>query len=150
MAAEAMAQKTNVPEIQDAIVRIRTLSADEKARELAYQRELALHEKATWEHNLKKAKEKAEKAEKEKAEAEKKNAALIAVLKAEGYTDERIAEILSVSEGQEKVVTRQSRATAIDSAPVSARFLYPKVKPDENKRAALIDFECGHFLLKEK
>ena len=99
MAAEAMAQKTNVPEIQDAIVRIRTLSADEKARELAYQRELALHEKATWEHNLKKAKEKAEKAEKEKAEAEKKNAALIAVLKAEGYTDERIAGILSDSEG---------------------------------------------------
>jgi len=63
MAAEAMAQKTNVPEIQDAIVRIRTLSADEKARELAYQRELALHEKATWEKNLKKAEEKTREAE---------------------------------------------------------------------------------------
>ena len=87
MAAEALAQKTNVPEIQDAIVRIRTLSADERARELAYQRELALHEKATWEENLREAEERAEK-------AEKKSAALIEVLKAEGYTEERIAEIL--------------------------------------------------------
>ncbi len=33
MAAEAMAQKTNVPEIQNVIVRIRTLSADEKRKE---------------------------------------------------------------------------------------------------------------------
>jgi len=115
MAAEALAQKTNVPEIQDAIVRIRTLSADERARELAYQRELALHEKATWEENLREAEEKTRKAEEktkkaeektkeaeektkkaeERAEkAEKKSAALIEVLKAEGYTEERIAEIL--------------------------------------------------------
>jgi predicted transposase/invertase (TIGR01784 family) len=101
MAAEALAQKTNVPEIQDAIVRIRTLSADERARELAYQRELALHERATWEENLREAEEKTRKAEEktkkaeERAEkAEKKSAALIEVLKAEGYTEERIAEIL--------------------------------------------------------
>ena len=101
MAAEALAQKTNVPEIQDAIVRIRTLSADERARELAYQRELALHERATWEENLREAEEKTREAEEktkkaeERAEkAEKKSAALIEVLKAEGYTEERIAEIL--------------------------------------------------------
>ena len=98
MAAEALAQKTNVPEIQDAIVRIRTLSADERARELAYQRELALHERATWEENLREAEEKtreaeerAEKAEKEKA-AQKQN--FINELRKLGYTDERISEIL--------------------------------------------------------
>ena len=101
MAAEALAQKTNVPEIQDAIVRIRTLSADERVRELAYQRELALHEKATWEENLREAEEKSriadekiKKAEKEIAATEKKNSVLIAALKAEGYTEERIAELL--------------------------------------------------------
>jgi len=105
MAAEALAQKTNVPEIQDAIVRIRTLSADERARELAYQRELALHEKATWEENLREAEEKtreaeerAEKAEKEKASVEKEKALqqqkFTDELRKLGYTDERIAEIL--------------------------------------------------------
>ena len=105
MAAEALAQKTNVPEIQDAIVRIRTLSADERARELAYQRELALHERATWEENLKEAEEKtreaeerAEKAEKEKASVEKEKALqqqkFTDELRKLGYSDERIAEIL--------------------------------------------------------
>ena len=105
MAAEALAQKTNVPEIQDAIVRIRTLSADERARELAYQRELALHEKATWEENLREAEERAEKAEKEKAVIEKEKASVekekalqqqkfTDELRKLGYTDERIAEIL--------------------------------------------------------
>ena len=105
MAAEAMAQKTDVSEIKDAVVRIRTLSADEKARELAYQRELALHEKATWEKNMKEAEEKtreaeerAEKAEKEKASVEKEKALqqqkFTDELRKLGYTDERIAEIL--------------------------------------------------------
>ena len=112
MAAEALAQKTNVPEIQDAIVRIRTLSADERARELAYQRELALHERATWEENLREAEEKtreaeerAEKAEKEKAVVEREKASVekekalqqqkfTDELRKLGYTDERIAEIL--------------------------------------------------------
>ncbi len=132
MAAEAMAQKTDASEIKEAIVRIRTLSADEKARELAYQRELSLHEKATWEKNLKKAEEKsriadekikradeqirvadeqirvaeeqiraaeeqiraAEERSKAADEIKKKNSVLIAALKAEGYTEERIAELL--------------------------------------------------------
>ena len=118
MAAEAMAQKTDASEIKEAIVRIRTLSADEKARELAYQRELSLHEKATWEKNLKKAEEKtreadkiikeysekiktadeqiraAEEQSKSADEIIKKNSVLIAVLKSEGYSDERIAELL--------------------------------------------------------
>ena len=112
MAAEALAQKTNVPEIQDAIVRIRTLSADERARELAYQRELALHERATWEENLREAEEKtreaeerAEKAEKEKAVVEREKASVekekalqqqkfTDELRKLGYSDERIAEIL--------------------------------------------------------
>ena len=98
MAAEALAQKTNVPEIQDAIVRIRTLSADERARELAYQRELALHERATWEENLREAEERAEKAEREKASVEKEKALqqqkFTDELRKLGYSDERIAEVL--------------------------------------------------------
>ena len=109
MAAEAMAQKTNVPEIQDAIVRIRTLSADEKARELAYQRELALHEKATWEKNLKKAEEKTREAEEKikwadekikNADEKMKEADEILKkaadeLRKNGVSEERIAEILN-------------------------------------------------------
>ena len=105
MAAEALAQKTNVLEIQDAIVRIRTLSADERARELAYQRELALHEKATWEENLREAEEKTREAEEKTREAEeraeKAEKKIVAQqqkftdeLRKLGYTDERISEIL--------------------------------------------------------
>ena len=98
MAAEALAQKTNVPEIQDAIVRIRTLSADERARELAYQRELALHEKATWEENLREAEEKTREAEERAEKAEKEIVAqqqkFTDELRKLGYTDERISEIL--------------------------------------------------------
>ena len=98
MAAEALAQKTNVPEIQDAIVRIRTLSADERVRELAYQRELALHEKATWEENLREAEEKTREAEERAEKAEKEIVAqqqkFTDELRKLGYTDERISEIL--------------------------------------------------------
>ena len=98
MAAEAMAQKTDVSEIKDAVVRIRTLSADEKARELAYQRELALHEKATWEKNMKEAEEKTREAEERAGKAEKEKALqqqkFTDELRKLGYTDERIAEIL--------------------------------------------------------
>ncbi len=101
IAAEEMADRTNVPEIKEAVARIRALSADEKARDIANRRELALQEKAVWEKKMKEAKERVEKAkneiavmenekakaekeiavlEKERAESEKKNAALFAEL----------------------------------------------------------------------
>ena len=101
IAAEEMADRTNVPEIKEAVARIRALSADEKARDIANRRELALQEKAVWEKKMKEAKERVQKAkkeiavmenekakaekeiavlEKERAESEKKNAALFAEL----------------------------------------------------------------------
>ena len=101
IAAEEMADRTNVPEIKEAVARIRALSADEKARDIANRRELALQEKAAWEKKMKEAKDRVEKAkkeiavmenekakaekeiavlERERAESEKKNAVLFAEL----------------------------------------------------------------------
>ena len=85
VAAEEMADRTNVPEIKEAVARIRALSADEKARDIANRRELALQEKAEWEKKMKEANESLEMAkkeiallEKQRAEFEKKDAALYA------------------------------------------------------------------------
>lgn len=82
----AMLENTNVPVIQKAVMVIHRMSADEKMKEIARMREKALHDEAS---ALKGAR--AEGRAEGKAE---RNAEIFSIMKAKGFTDKQINEIL--------------------------------------------------------
>lgn len=89
-----MLQQTGVKSIQDAVVVLHKMSADEKTRELAEMREKALHIEAT-EKSYARAEGEAAGLKKGRAEGERrKEAEILANLKAMGLSEEQIKQAL--------------------------------------------------------
>lgn len=96
-----MLNETNVPEIKKAVRVIREMSDDDRIRELVWQREKDLHDRATelWDAKREgRAEGRAEGKAEGKAEGQaKERDILIKKLRKSGMTEERINEILSLN-----------------------------------------------------
>ncbi len=88
----AIQNSTAIPEVKDAIVMLRNLSADEKVRREAYYREKQLHDEAS---ALKGAKREGEEIGFARGKAETK-AAVAKSMRENGFTEEQIRLIVGI------------------------------------------------------
>ena len=105
-----MLEQTNVKEIQEAVLILREMSADEKMKELARRRELALHDRITdievsreegRQEGLQQGRQEGlQKGKKEGIEITKK----VFKLSMQGYTTKQIAEELEMSEQEVSLI----------------------------------------------
>ncbi len=88
----AIQQSTTIPEVQDTIVMLRHLSADQQVRQEAYYREKLLHDEASALGNARREGEAKGKAEERNAIAEN--------MRKNGFTEEQIKLALGYSDNE--------------------------------------------------
>ena len=99
----AIQQSTTIPEVQDTIVMLRHLSADQQVRQEAYYRERLLHDEASALGSARREGEAKGRAEGRAEGEEKKEAEIIIRMYKKGKSPEQISDDLEIS--IERVIT---------------------------------------------